>query len=425
MGAFEFGMSPLFTWESVASAFFGGLLLGCSVVFKTSCLGGVLGLSTYIKQLFWFEKKRYFFIVGMVIGTLALGLCWKQVEKLPPPGVEGKDRYLLFLRMIAGNYLLGLGSSLQCGCTSGHGLTGLARLSLQSWFAVPIFMLAGLLAGTLFQTADAFPPQHLDAHLKWFEGPLIAATMSMLLLLIVPIFFFVGRVAGEQVKHIALLLGETIAGVAFAAGLIISSMAFPSKVASFLDIASAAWDLCLPFVMAGGLCITFPYFLAVEVFKVQTKSLLLRADLDLPPRNRWPTWTLTRGAIYFGIGWGICATTPCSIFINLAGAPSWEMFCGLVAFVAGLFSTDCLELWRARLSAKSNDVSNDIKIETKNPKLKGEGRGFKEEEQSTDISSSQSSEEPRPLRPLVWVSDNMAPVFREDAVHHGDSVAAV
>ena len=57
--------------------------------------------------------------------------------------VEGKNTHLL----IAG-LLVGIGTQMGSGCTSGHGLCGLPRLSLRSLIAVLIFLITGIITAT-------------------------------------------------------------------------------------------------------------------------------------------------------------------------------------------------------------------------------------------------------------------------------------
>lgn len=66
--------------------------------------------------------------------------------------IEGTNTHL----MIAG-FLVGFGTQMGSGCTSGHGLCGLSRLSLRSICAVLIFLITGIITAT-FEISKLIPP---------------------------------------------------------------------------------------------------------------------------------------------------------------------------------------------------------------------------------------------------------------------------
>lgn len=94
---------------------------------------------------------------------------------------------------ILGGFLVGFGTKLGNGCTSGHGICGLARLSIRSWVAVPTFMVCGILAATikhytgLFETNQPFGPA-FDFY--WFYF-----TIILWALLLIGFFFFSNQTA--------------------------------------------------------------------------------------------------------------------------------------------------------------------------------------------------------------------------------------
>lgn len=70
------------------------------------------------------------------------GFSWDMVP-LPTSGIP-------LWRIIIGGFLVGFGVKLGNGCTSGHGICGLARLSLRSLVATSCFMLAGMVTTFAF-----------------------------------------------------------------------------------------------------------------------------------------------------------------------------------------------------------------------------------------------------------------------------------
>ena len=116
---------------------FGGLLIGASVWLLLAGLGRVTGISgiaatalTAPKESLW----RYAFLVGLIGG----GLLFVRLFDTASAGVASTPWL-----MIAG-LLVGFGTVLGGGCTSGHGVCGLGRRSPRSLIATLTFMAAGM-----------------------------------------------------------------------------------------------------------------------------------------------------------------------------------------------------------------------------------------------------------------------------------------
>lgn len=95
-----------------------------------------------------------------------------------------------------------------------------------------------------------------------------------------------------------------ISGVLFGLGLIISGMANPSKVMSFLDI-TGLWDPSLAFVMLGATSVAFIGFYIAK----RRKVTYLNLPIQLPIKNTLDK-PLIIGSCLFGIGWGIAGICP-------------------------------------------------------------------------------------------------------------------
>lgn len=120
----------------------GGLLIGTSATLLLGFTGRIAGLSNiFSRALFGARDERtwrWYFIGGLLMGSL----CYEAVlSGAPTPRSE-----LAPVAMIAGGFLVGMGTWLGNGCTSGHGVCGLGRLSIRSLVAVLTFM------GTAFVT---------------------------------------------------------------------------------------------------------------------------------------------------------------------------------------------------------------------------------------------------------------------------------
>lgn len=119
------------------ASFGGGLLIGLSAVLLMLGLGRIFGATGILSGLIFPENGaeaawRAALVIGMV---MAPGLIFLATGSWPALDVPVSPA------MIAvGGVIVGLGASLGSGCTSGHGVCGLSRLSLRSLVAVPTFM---------------------------------------------------------------------------------------------------------------------------------------------------------------------------------------------------------------------------------------------------------------------------------------------
>lgn len=121
------------------SAFLGGLLLGVSVVGYLYIHGRIAGISGLIGQVLnpqsIFKTPALWFLLGLIIIPFVYGRCIQpEIELNTSP----------WMMVIAG-LLVGFGTRLGSGCTSGHGICGISRLSKRSILATAIFMWAGFM----------------------------------------------------------------------------------------------------------------------------------------------------------------------------------------------------------------------------------------------------------------------------------------
>ncbi|MEP0073632.1 MAG: YeeE/YedE family protein [Marinomonas sp.] len=125
--------------ETIFNPLVGGLLIGLTATIYLLTMGKVIGISGILSQ-FLFSKERllpFLFIAGLIIGGSAYGLLTEQTVAFP----ETRSQILL----IISGLLVGYGTRLGGGCTSGHGVCGISRLSPRSIVATFIFMAAAIL----------------------------------------------------------------------------------------------------------------------------------------------------------------------------------------------------------------------------------------------------------------------------------------
>ncbi|WP_299507950.1 YeeE/YedE thiosulfate transporter family protein [uncultured Roseobacter sp.] len=119
------------------ASFGGGLLIGLGAVLLMLGLGRIFGATGVLSGAVFFENRdemtwRLALIVGMI---LAPGLIFVLTGTMPEITVPVSPAMI-----VLGGVIVGLGASLGSGCTSGHGVCGLSRLSIRSLVAVPTFM---------------------------------------------------------------------------------------------------------------------------------------------------------------------------------------------------------------------------------------------------------------------------------------------
>lgn len=118
----------------------GGLLIGFSTLLMIRLLGKIAGISGIVGQLWSADKDdrawRFAFVAGLLVSPLLYAL----FSPLPETSVVTSTPWLI----VAG-LLVGFGSRLGSGCTSGHGVCGLSRLSLRSLVATLAFMATAIL----------------------------------------------------------------------------------------------------------------------------------------------------------------------------------------------------------------------------------------------------------------------------------------
>ncbi|WP_414492194.1 YeeE/YedE family protein [Stenotrophomonas maltophilia] len=133
-------------WSAVA----GGALIGAAVVLLLATLGRVAGISGIAAGSLHAAKGergwRWAFLAGL-LASAGLVLWWQSVPGATPRALL-RDALPAWQLMGAG-LLVGFGTRLGNGCTSGHGVCGMARGSKRSLAAVLVFMACAMLTAFL------------------------------------------------------------------------------------------------------------------------------------------------------------------------------------------------------------------------------------------------------------------------------------
>lgn len=127
--------------ETSLTALAGGALIGASASLLFLTHGRVAGISGIAGGLLRRETPDRSWRLGFLVGLVAAGV----VAAIAYPAAVGTSPVPLPLVALAG-ILVGFGTRLGNGCTSGHGVCGLSRLSARSLVATLIFMAVAALA---------------------------------------------------------------------------------------------------------------------------------------------------------------------------------------------------------------------------------------------------------------------------------------
>lgn len=127
------------------SATIGGMLIGLSAVLLFRLNGRIAGISGIAAGLVSPKPGgrawNLLFLLGLLMGPFLYAVF---AGKLPDVDFSAS-----YLTIIVAGLLVGFGAKMGSGCTSGHGICGLSRLSPRSIVAVLVFMLSGILTTSM------------------------------------------------------------------------------------------------------------------------------------------------------------------------------------------------------------------------------------------------------------------------------------
>jgi uncharacterized protein len=121
-------------WTALA----GGALIGLAAAMFVLINGRIAGISGVLGGLLRPGRCDVAWRVAFLLGLVAAPLAWRLVASLPLSRIDASAGALVLAGL-----LVGVGTRYGAGCTSGHGVCGLSRLSLRSLVATLAFMGAG------------------------------------------------------------------------------------------------------------------------------------------------------------------------------------------------------------------------------------------------------------------------------------------
>lgn len=324
-----------------AVALAGGAVLGLAAGTKYLLTGRILGISGAVKGCLTGDWRpwRFAFNGGLLAGAVIAG-------SITPSAFDVLPASFTVARAALGGLLVGLGSALGNGCTSGQGICGNARMSPRSFVYTLTFMASGAISATLTATATSLGVS-ATSRAPFVLSPSDAVTHQGALLLATAVLMVGGLVSLAKGATTAAranavgVLTEAACGLLFAFGLTFTGMVRPAKVAAFLSPTLPCFDATLMFVLGGALLVALPMFQWAKRCQGAPRRPLCGGDYCDPPASAVDRRLLLGGAL-FGAGWGISGMCPGPALVSLVAtlnpSPQVVAYCG--AMVLGL-AADC------------------------------------------------------------------------------------
>ncbi|WEW59253.1 hypothetical protein PRK78_004722 [Emydomyces testavorans] len=245
------------------------------------------------------------------------------LPSFPPPPAS----LAAVLWTVGTGFLVGWGTKNANGCTSGHMLCGLSRLSPRSMIATGIFFATALVTANS-EIGTPIPscgdqPCYTPSYPSTYELGFMCTAIALAQLansILVPRFLH----RDEQ----SAVLYSYIAGMQFGLGLSISGMANPAKILGFFSVRDLSrFDPSLGLVMLFGVMPNlWSYFRMKREFGNEEgkKPPTLTARFQLPTKTvKDIDWRFVLGAMAFGVGWGLCGVCPGPGLLRALLQPAW------------------------------------------------------------------------------------------------------
>ena len=133
--------------ENITWALLGGMLIGLAATLLMLLNGRIAGISGILSGVFFQTKVDVFWRIAFIVGLLAGGLVAPFIFQRPFVFELNASMPML----LVGGFLVGFGTRMGSGCTSGHSVCGIARFSWRSISATITFILSAMLTVALIR----------------------------------------------------------------------------------------------------------------------------------------------------------------------------------------------------------------------------------------------------------------------------------
>ncbi|KAE8355627.1 hypothetical protein BDV28DRAFT_30699 [Aspergillus coremiiformis] len=307
--------------------------LGALLLFQSSSgllvhNGAVFGVSSLLSGcVFRPSRDNLPIVAGLWSSVVPVYFFVPSLIPLYPPA---PNSWASVVSTLATGFLLGWGTKNGRGCTSGHMLCGLSRLSPRSFIATAIFFTTALLAANVVSRGQNIPscPPGVPCYTPMY--PSLAELVFMVgttILTFVTNVFVIPWVLKRSENSRTIF--SYLAGLQFGMGLFFSGMANPAKVLRFFAFPTdlSRFDPSLALVILFGIGPSLITFLAVKPGQKAGESKPTLAD-----SWRLPTatvadidWRFIAGAAGFGVAWGLRGVCPGPAVLRAILQPAWGL----------------------------------------------------------------------------------------------------
>ena len=289
----------------------GGSIMAVASTLHLYIQGKITGISGSLFRCISFSEFHYNF--SFILGMLSISSFLKcyydpsvqYINKHSSTFLETPAKYVADLSLpgfILAGFLVGFGAKMGNGCTSGHGICGVPRLSKRSIVAISLFFIFGTIMAT-FRYYHPFLLPENQPYSVWDWSSInyltLFASCGAYILNLLNIFK-----AGIENQLRDNIISFAI-GALFGYGLIQSGMVQRHIVVNFLTIATV-WDIQLGFVLLTAIAINF---LTFNFILNKISKPLFQIGYELPT-NTTVDNKLCLGAAIFGLGWGLAGICP-------------------------------------------------------------------------------------------------------------------
>jgi uncharacterized membrane protein YedE/YeeE len=248
-------------------------------------------------------------------------------------------------------FLVGFATKMANGCTSGHGVCGLPRLSKRSFAAVATFLVFGFGLATLryyvkfLENDFILDKKKKDEIIIPDNVTKIISIIFFCLSIIVFILITIFKVIKDKVYEFKEILISFLVGALFSLGLMESGMAKRHLVLLFLSIGKD-WDATLICVLGAAVGLNLITF---NLILKKMEKPIFHNKFQLPNRSEIDTKLLI-GAAIFGIGWGWAGICP--------GPGVLCFYFYIPQTIVFIFMVVCGQLFENKIDKKIEDLFN-------------------------------------------------------------------
>ncbi|KAK0459867.1 uncharacterized protein EV420DRAFT_1620349 [Desarmillaria tabescens] len=277
--------------------------------------GNVFGISGFFHRAVKGNIEALAGVSGLLAGGLVIG------------ALEGANTAVLGLeirQVLLSGFLVGLGTKMSNGCTSGHMICGISRLSKRSIAATATFFSTAAVTARLLHGSKLGPS---NPSWDWSLGSMgkkLIALQAIPLVISAFLCFYNDKqkpksedVAPKEPNILARRATYFNNGFNFALALSLSNLIDPIKVLTFLLLPiHSAFDPSLAFLAMGAL----PTSIILYNFFCGTRRPMLGGPWAIPTGGEINIKILTGAAALFGVGWGISGICPGPGLVNFGRA---------------------------------------------------------------------------------------------------------